>query len=48
MEFNPSKCKILCFTTKEIHQSGNTYFVEILEEVDSHPHLGVLLDNKMR
>ena len=28
MEFNPSKCKIMCFATRRIHQSGNTYFVE--------------------
>ena len=34
---------------REIHQSRNTYSVEkFLEEVESHPYLGVALDNKMR
>ena len=35
---------------EEIHQSGNTYVFcgEILEEVESHRYLGVVLDNKMR
>ena len=49
MEFNPSKCKIMCFTTKKDPPRRKYVFCgEILEEVDSHPYLGVLLDNKMR
>jgi len=28
MEFNPSKSKIMCLATKEIHQSGNMYSVD--------------------
>ena len=46
---NPSKCKIMCFTTKKDPPKREYVFCgEILEEVDSHPYLGVVLDNKIR
>ena len=49
MEFNPSKCKIMCFTTKRDPPKREYVFCgQILEEVESHPYLGVVLDNKMR
>ena len=49
MEFNPSKCKIMCFTTRRDPPKREYVFCgEILEEVEHHPYLGVMLDNKMR
>ena len=49
MEFNPSKCKIMCFTTRRDPPKREYVFCgEILEEVERHPYLGVMLDNKMR
>ena len=43
MEFNPSKCKIMCFTTKRDPPKREYVFSgETLEEVDSHPYLGDL------
>ena len=49
MEFNPSKCKIMCFSTRsDPPKRENIFCGEILEEVESHPYLGVVLDNKMR
>ena len=48
MKFNPSKCKIICFSTKRDPLKREYVFCgEIQEEVDSHPYLGVALDNKM-
>ena len=49
MEFNPSKCKIMCITTRRDPPKREYVFCgEILEEVERHPYLGVMLDNKMR
>lgn len=49
MELNPSKCKITCFTTRRVPPKREYVFCgEILEEVESFPYLGVMLDNKMR
>ena len=49
MEFNPSKCKIMCFITRRDPPKREYVFHgEILEEVDCHLYLGVVLDNKMR
>ena len=49
MEFNPSKCKIMCFTTRRDPPKREYVFCgQILEEVESHPYLGVVLDKKMR
>ena len=47
---NPSKCKIMCFTTtKDPPKREYVFCGEILEEEDSHPYLGgVVLDNKIR
>ena len=43
IEFNPSKCKIICFTTKRDPPKREYVFSgETLEEVDSHPYLGDL------
>ena len=48
MEFNPSKCKNMCFTTRRDPPKREYVFCgEILEEVQRHPYLGVVLDNKM-
>ena len=42
-------CKIICLTTKRDPPKREYVFrAEILEEVESHPYLGVVLDNKMR
>ena len=49
MEFNPSKPNIMCFPTRRDPPKREYVFCgEILEEVESHPYLGVMLDNKMR
>ena len=49
MEFNPSKCKIMCFTTRKNPPKREHVFCgEILIEVECHPYLGVVLDNKVR
>ena len=49
MEFNPSKCKIMCFTTRRDPPKREYVFCgEIPEEVERHPYLGVMLDNKRR
>ena len=49
MEFNPSKCKIMCFSTRRDPLKREYVFCgEILEEVECHRYLGVVLDNKMR
>jgi len=49
VEFNPSKGKIMCFSTKrDPPKREYVYGGQIVEEVDSHPYLGVVLDNKMR
>ena len=43
MEFSLSKGKIMCFTTKkDTPKLEYTVCGEILEEVDSHPYLGVV------
>ena len=48
-EFNPSKCKIICFASKRDPPKQEYVFCgKILEEVESHPYLGVALDDKMR
>ena len=49
VEFNPSKGKIMCFSTRRDPRKWEyVYSGQILEEVGSHPYLGVVLDNKMR
>ena len=49
MEFNLSKCKVLCFTTKKNVTNRQYMFCwEMLEKVDNHPYLGVLFDTKMK
>ena len=49
MEFNPTKCKIMCFSTKRNPPKREYVFCgQILEQVESHPYLGVVLDQKMR
>ena len=49
MEFSLSKAKIMCFTTKkDTPKREYTVGGEILEEVNSHPYPGVVLDKKMR
>ena len=49
MEFSLSKGKIMCFTTKkDTPKREYTVCGEFLEEVDSHPYLGVVLYKKMR
>ena len=49
MEFTPSKCKITCFSTRRDPPKREYVFCgEILEGVECHPYLGVVLDNKMR
>lgn len=49
MQFNPSKCKVMCFSTKRDPPKREYVFCgEILEQVKSHPYLGVMLDSKMR
>ena len=46
---NLQSAKSYALQAREIHQSRNTYSVKkILEEVESHPYLGVALDDKMR
>ena len=41
MEFNPSKCKIMCFTTRRDPPKREYVFCgELLEEVERHPYLG--------
>ena len=49
MEFNPSKCKIMCLTTKK-DPLKREYLLwrNSRTEANSHPYLGVGLDNKMR
>ena len=49
MEFSPSKGKIMYFTTKkDTPKREYTVRGEILEEVDSHPFLGLVRYKKMR
>ena len=49
IKFNLSKCKIICLTTKRDPPRREYVFcAEMLEEVEPHPYLGVVLDNKMR
>ena len=49
MSFNPSKCKILCFSNKR-HPPTRTYtfFNAILEQVDSVTYLGVTLTKNLK
>lgn len=48
MEFNPSKCKIMCFTMMKDPPNQEYKFGGEILEVECHPYLGVVLDNKMR
>ena len=49
MEFNPSKCKVMCMTTKKnVTKEHYMYCGETLEEIDNHPYLGVLFNTKMK
>ena len=46
-DFHPLKCKIVCLTTKRDPPKREYIFCgEILEEVESHPYLGVVFDNE--
>ena len=49
MNFNPSKCKVICFSTKR-DPPKKTYKLcgAILEEVKSIPYLGLTLDEKLK
>ena len=39
----------MCITTKKnVIKKQRVFCGQILEEVDSHPYLGVLFDNKMK
>ncbi|CAB4025778.1 Hypothetical predicted protein, partial [Paramuricea clavata] len=49
MEFNSTKCKVMCITTKKnIIKKQYMFCGQILEEVEDHPYLGVMFDNKMK
>lgn len=49
MNFNPSKCKIICFSTKqEPPQKTYVFCGTILEQVESIPYLGVTLDHQLK
>ncbi len=49
MSFNPSKCSVMKYTNKKSPPDRNyTFCGEPLQEVESHPYLGVELDNKLR
>ncbi|CAB3989347.1 vascular endothelial growth factor receptor 2-like, partial [Paramuricea clavata] len=49
MEFNSTKCKVMCITTKKnIIKKQYMFCGQILEEVENHPYLGVMFDNKMK
>ena len=49
MEFNPTKCKVMCITTKKNTIKKQYMFCgQVLEEVKNHPYLGVMFDNKMK
>ena len=49
MNFNPSKCYILTISPKKSYKPP-TYKLcnQILKQVESHPYLGVEIDNKLR
>ena len=49
LEFNPTKCKVMCITTKKNTVKKQYVFCgQILEEVENHPYLGVMFDSKMK
>ena len=49
MEFNPKKCSTMCISLKrEPPFRRYTFCSRLLDCVDSHPYLGVQLDNKLR
>ena len=49
MNFNPSKCHILTISPKKCYNSPTyTLCNQPLKQVDSHPYLGVEIDNKLR
>ena len=49
MEFNPTKCKVMCITTeKNIIKKQYMICRQVLEEVENYPYLGVMFDEKMK
>ncbi|XP_072037037.1 uncharacterized protein [Amphiura filiformis] len=49
MKFNPSKCSVMQITLKkERPQMNYTFCGEELNEVTSHPYLGVQIDNRLQ
>ena len=50
MEFNPSKCKIMCITTKRNPPPKRQYVFcgKVLEEVEAHSYLGVIVHKMLR
>ena len=49
MEFNPNKCKVMCITTKKnITKKQYMFCGQILEEVQNHPYLRVMFNDKMK
>ena len=49
MNFNPAKCKVICFSTKrDPPKKVYKLYGAILEEVQSIPYLGLTLDKKLK
>ena len=49
MEFNPTKCKVMCITTKKnVIKKQYMFCGQILEEVENHPYLGVMFNDKIK
>ena len=49
MEFNPTKCKVMLITTKKnVIKKQYMFCGQILEEVENHPYLGVMFNNKIK
>ena len=49
MEFNPTKCKVMFIITKKnITKKQYMFCGQILEEVQNHPYLGVMFNDKMK
>ena len=49
MKFNPKKCSTMCISLKKDPPLREyTFCGQVLDNVDSHPYLGVQLDSKLR
>jgi hypothetical protein len=49
MEFNRQKCAAMCISLKKnVPLRRYTFYGEVLNNVDSHPNLGLQLDAKLR